>query len=97
MAKVRTNLNDPIERMIAEALEESGIEFKSNPENNLDFELPRHPLFSESPITPVYIECKQFHSNRIAEQCSRAENVIVIQGAEAAKLFASLLRVYGDR
>ena len=96
MAKARTNLNDPIERMIAEALEASGIEFKRNPENHLDFELPRHPLFSDS-VTPVYIECKQFYSDRIAEQCSRAENVIVIQGAEAAKLFASLLRVYGDR
>lgn len=96
MAGTKTRFNDPIERTIAEALEASGIEFKPNPENHLDFELPRHELFSNS-VVPVYIECKQFHSDRIAEQCSRADNVIVIQGAEAAKLFASLLRVYGDR
>lgn len=39
----------------------------------------------------VYIECKQFHTPRIAEQTSRVENVIVIQGKAAAEMFAAML------
>lgn len=78
-------LTDPMERLIASALDAASIgyvtdEGGSNP-SGLDFRLHNG----------VEIEVKQFHSSRIAEQMSRAENVIAIQGAEAVRFFAALL------
>lgn len=37
------------------------------------------------PDCDLHIECKQFHSERIAEQMSRAPNVLAVQGIEAAR------------
>jgi len=49
-----------------------GIKFERNDSvTGLDFYLPSFN---------VYVEVKQFHSERIAEQMSRQENVIAIQG-----------------
>lgn len=74
---------DPIEGIVYDALKKAKVEFTlgDNTHPRLDFNLPNM----------VYLECKQMHSDRISEQMSRAANVIVIQGVEAAKLFANLL------
>lgn len=79
-------MEDPMEKIVRAALREAGIEFveeRDKRARGLDFYLPR---------SDVHIEVKQFHSNRIAEQMSRAPNVIAIQGIGAAKLFAALVR-----
>lgn len=39
------------------------------------------------------IEVKRYHSPRITEQMSRTENVVAIQGWEAARVFAELISV----
>jgi hypothetical protein len=77
-------ITDPVEALIAEALSRSGAEFIHNDASGLDFYLPKHH---------IYIECKQFHSERIVEQTRRVKNVIVIQGMLAAQVFAELIRV----
>ena len=73
---------DPIEKIVADALEAADLVFGESPVG-LDFYLPDYKL---------HIEVKQFHSDRIAEQMSRAENVIAIQGREAAEWFANLVQ-----
>lgn len=80
-------MTDPMEQIIASALTKAGIEYVTdeggqNP-TNLDFGL----------INGIQIEVKQFHSDRIAKQMSRAPNVIAIQGREAVEWFANLLNL----
>lgn len=73
---------DPMEKTIEDALTRAGIPFvraDKEPER-LDFLLGKG----------VFIEVKQFHSDRIAEQMSRASDVIAIQGKEAAAFFAGV-------
>lgn len=73
---------DPMEKIIREALSDADIRFVCDGEGEtkkLDFYLPDDDL---------YIEVKRFHSDRIGEQMSRAENVIAIQGMKAAEFFA---------
>ncbi len=73
---------DPVERIIAEALVRANVEFVSPcPTTNLDFKL----------AGDVWIECKQFYTERSHEQLRRSENVILIQGTQAALRFAALL------
>ncbi len=52
-------MSAPMERQCADMLRELGIQFVDDRKTNLDFYLP---LFD------LYIEVKQFHSPRIAEQ-----------------------------
>lgn len=78
-------LSDPMEEIIAAALHRAGVSFSTgegggNP-SGLDFLLENG----------VEIEVKRFHSPRIAEQCSRAENVIVAQGEAAVRYLAELI------
>lgn len=80
-------ITDPIERILLKSFIENGIDFISgqiDPETtrNLDFYLPGYDIF---------IEVKQFHSDRISEQMSRVENVIAIQGRRAAESFVSMI------
>jgi hypothetical protein len=76
------SISDPVERIIADALEARGIAYRHE-QNGLDFYLPEHDL---------YIEVKRMHSPRIAEQMSRAPNVIAVQGMDAATWLADLIR-----
>ena len=78
------SISDPMERMIADALDRSGKEYQHEV-NGLDFYLPGRN---------VYIEVKRMHSPRIADQMSRAPNVIAVQGAEAVKLLCDLIDAY---
>lgn len=72
------------EKIIADALASANIQYVFNkaPEQ-LDFYLPDFDVF---------IEVKTFHSGRIAEQMSRAPNVIAVQGVVAAKFLAQAIR-----
>jgi hypothetical protein len=84
---VAVALADPVESIVEIALQSAGYEYVTdfnggNP-TGLDFYLPGYDL---------HIEVKQFHSPRISEQMSRAPNVIAIQGIEAARWFAGLLK-----
>ena len=76
---------DPLEEVVAEALTAAGIRFTREPHNTppLDFYLPDFGVF---------VEVKQFHSDRIARQTAAAPNVVVIQGRAAVELFTNLLR-----
>lgn len=75
---------DPMESIVAQALKKVGVDFTTdqgghNP-SGLDFKLS----------DGVEIEVKRFHSPRIAEQMSRAENVIALQGKRAVEHYAAL-------
>lgn len=76
-------MEDPMEKIIAEALRAGGFQFDTGEGGNnptgLDFFLPGADL---------HIEVKRFHSDRIAEQMSRAANVIALQGEGAVRFFA---------
>jgi hypothetical protein len=84
-------ITDPIEKIIADALDEAGIPYicGGDPGNEagLDFFLP---------IARIYIECKAYDTPRTAGQMARAQNVIVVQGRGAADLFASMLVAVTD-
>ena len=78
----------PMERRVNDALEQAGVMFVHESQDNkatngLDFYLPHLNL---------YIEVKQFHTDRIAEQMSRVDNVIAVQGEYAVNAFCALLR-----
>ena len=77
---------DPMEKLIADALDVVGASYTTdmgggNP-SNLDFRL----------ASGIEIEVKRFHTPRIGEQMSRAENVIVAQGEHAVRFLAFLIR-----
>lgn len=76
---------DPMEKMVRSALTAAGIEFVEGDatDERLDFYLPN---------IGVHIEVKQFHSPRISEQMSRADEIIVIQGKWACEVFCGLIR-----
>jgi hypothetical protein len=79
-----------MEAAIRSALSDAGIRFVEDGNNpaHLDFYLPDFDL---------YIEVKQFHTDRISEQMSRAPNVIVAQGREAVTWLANLISGGGFR
>ncbi len=77
--------SDHLEKRLADALLEAGIEFVHESESKdqgLDFYLP---LFD------VYIEVKQFHAARISKQMSSKDNVIALQGSKSVELFVAVL------
>lgn len=84
-------MTDPLERMVAEALTKAGIRFitdygGANP-SGLDFRLPDLDL---------EIEVKRFHSDRIAGQMARADNVIVLQGDTSVRWFCQMVGRAGN-
>ena len=75
-----------LEKKVAEALYEAGIEFVHESEDKelrLDFYLP---LFD------VFIEIKHYHADRISRQMSSQKNVIAIQGTKSVELLIALLK-----
>jgi hypothetical protein len=77
-------ITDPVERVIADALTAAGVAYVSSGDHKaLDFYLP---------ASDVYIECKRMHSPRIADQMSRHDNVIAVQGMASAKWLAAMIR-----
>jgi len=79
----------PIESKIGKALDKANITYVDELDERskgLDFYLVDFD---------IHIECKQFHTQHISEQMSRASNVIAIQGMKAAELFSDLLEGSG--
>lgn len=78
-------MTDPIEDIVERALLRAKLGFTKDGEGNtrgLDFHLTDFD---------IYIEVKQFHTDRVTEQMSRVSDVIVIQGRAAAEAFAKML------
>ena len=77
---------DPMEKLVFTALLYGGYTFRWGEDtvSKLDFEV-------DTPEGVVAIEVKQFHSDRIAKQMSRAENVIAVQGKWAVHMLADRL------
>lgn len=83
-------MTDPMEKLIADALDASATEYMTDHDGNpsgLDFRLSNG----------VEIEVKRFHSERIAAQMACAPNVIAVQGKEAVEYLACLIYGYGRR
>ena len=87
----RLRVYDPLEKLVADALDAIPVAYTVDGEGDtkgLDFYLMG---------VNVYIECKQFHTPRVAEQMARVENVIVIQGKQAAEMFAAMVALVSGR
>jgi hypothetical protein len=77
---------DYLELAVARNLTRLNIRFIHESENKsqmLDFYLPDND---------VYIEVKQFHTERVINQLASQENVILLQGRKAIHYFNSLTR-----
>ena len=83
-------MEDPIEAIVAAGLRGAGIPFERG--DDVSF---RPPLDFYLPGFDLYVEVKQFHSERIARQMSLAPNVIAIQGRAAAQAFVSMIACAG--
>lgn len=76
---------DHLEKKVAQALDDVEIEFiheSENKEQVLDFYLP---------FFDVFIEVKQFHTDRISKQMSSKDNVIAVQGTKSVNLLVTML------
>lgn len=77
--------SDHLEKAVGECLTRKGITFiheSQDPDQDLDFYLPDYD---------VYIEVKQFHTDRISRQLASRDNVIVIQGRRSIEFLADLV------
>ncbi len=83
-------MENPVEKIVADALIMAGISYKQNIEtvtaegksHSIDFYLPNFNL---------WIEVCQFYTPRKIEQLSTLSNAILIQGKNAALAFAKLI------
>ena len=88
MARIKSPI-DPIEKIIATALDNAGIEYildgeaPKNVTHNFDFYIPNFC---------IHIEVSAYYTPRKIEQLSRAEHVIYVQGRAAALACAALIR-----
>lgn len=83
-----TPTKDPVEQIIEDALDGIGMPYEREREIpgtvlRIDFYLPTFD---------IYIECKQFHTDRTNEQMAAVKNIIVIQGMEAAYVFRCMIK-----
>ena len=81
--------DDPIERMLAEGLDRAGVRYVREPHpltRRLDFYLTDFQ---------VWVEAKQFFTERVLDQLQRADDVILIQGRRAAQTFLDLIVARG--
>lgn len=71
-------ISDPLEKLLAKYLPNFEHE-----KNGLDFYLTDEG---------IYIEVKQFHTDRVNEQLKRDKNIILVQGIRSAEWLAEILR-----
>lgn len=79
------SFSDHLEKALADFLNSKGICFVHESQNKaqgLDFYLPAFD---------IYIEIKQYHSERIAKQLATQDEVILIQGKKALDFFINKL------
>ena len=84
---MKANYSDHLELAVAEILERHNIEFVHESQNNgsnIDFYLPDYD---------VYIEVKQYHSDRVINQLNKRDNIILIQGIGSIKMIERLLLI----
>ncbi|MGJ1366298.1 hypothetical protein [Sphingobacterium spiritivorum] len=84
--KKQPKYSDFLEQSVADCLKELDIKFIHESQNNgsnLDFYLPDFD---------VYIEVKQFHTERIGNQLSTKDNVIVFQGKKTIQFLKLLVK-----
>ena len=82
---MKKHITNPQEIQIKEILESKGIDYVHESQNNgsrLDFYIPKYN---------VYIEVKQYYSERSNSQLSSQDNVILIQGKDAISFFKLLI------
>lgn len=80
----REPCGDPMERLVADALDRAGINYhRGEATGELDFRLIDYG---------VHIEVKRFHSPRIERQMARHPNVIAAQGEAAVQLLARFIQ-----
>ena len=75
-----------VEEQLAKTLDDVGIQYvheSENKEQRLDFYLP---------FFDVYIEVKQYHSERISDQMSSKDNVIALQGIKSVQFLTTVLK-----
>lgn len=81
-------ITDPIEKIVASALIKHEISYECDPKrHDLDFRLLEWDLL---------IEVKRFYTPRITRQLKDRENVLLIQGLDAAIAFSRLLDRVGE-
>ncbi len=82
----KINYADHLEQKIGEALFEAEIGFTHGSESKgqrLDFHLTDDD---------IYIEVKQYHSERIADQLKVADNIVVVQGRKSVDFMAAMIK-----
>ncbi|MCY1374892.1 hypothetical protein D9M68_551420 [compost metagenome] len=82
----KKHISDFLEQSVADILAFHKIKFIHESENNksnLDFYLPDFD---------VYIEVKQYHSDRVLKQLSGKEDIILIQGKKSISMLKELLK-----
>lgn len=87
MKSQEIHYSDHLERMLGDTLTELNIPFIHESQGNgsrLDFYLPR---------SKVYIEVKQFHSDRVLNQLKSKDNIILLQGRGAVLAFIEFLKL----
>jgi hypothetical protein len=80
-----SEITDPVEKVIADVLDKKKIKYLHELDNKgpaIDFYLPEYNL---------YVECKRYYTERSALQLKANDNIILIQGLDAAKSFALML------
>jgi hypothetical protein len=81
-------LSDPMERMIADALNKAGMPAIHEGDKR---RAGIGPTFDFDLGNGVYIEVKRMHTPRVEKQLAQAENVILIQGKQAAEWFSAAI------
>lgn len=87
MSLAKRHVSDPVEKIVAAALDAAGILFIHESECREKEAQPDFYL----PTYGVAVECKQLHTPRTMKQMEREPEIIVIQGRKAARAFASLI------
>jgi hypothetical protein len=81
----KETFSDHLEKQLADCLKAAQVQYRHEslvPGQRLDFYLPDFD---------VYIEVKQFYSDRLTEQLKAHDNVILLQGRKAVDAFARCL------
>ncbi len=83
-------MEDPVEKIVADALALAGIQYQRDMEIISDF-APAHSIDFYLRDFDLWIEVCQFYTPRKLKQLEFLPNAILIQGKDAALAFAKLI------
>lgn len=86
-----TSINDPVEKIVADAFDASGISYIHEAQKHLHGMRHSPCLDFYLPDYDIMIECKASHTERSNRQLADHRKVILIQSREAAEAFAAML------